>query len=85
MKFSWEQFFRHNRLSESSNKNLWMERISACGHGSNKLWALRFMALVHFFLNGANRMIVMVMPLAGYSRWFWGKPLNLKGSTVMRN
>lgn len=49
MKFSWEQFFRHNRLSENSNKQLWIERISTCGHDSNKSWALRFMALVHFF------------------------------------
>lgn len=49
MSFSWEQFFRQNRLSESSSKNLWTERISTCGHDSNKLWALRFMALVHFF------------------------------------
>lgn len=49
MKFIWEQFFRHNRLSESSSKCLWLERIEACGRDQNRLWALRFMALVHFF------------------------------------
>ena len=49
MDFNWEQFFRHNRLSESSGKRLWLERIGACGRNQNRLWALRFMALVHFF------------------------------------
>ena len=49
MDFNWEQFFRHNRLSESSSKRLWLERIGTCGRNQNRMWALRFMALVHFF------------------------------------
>ena len=49
MSFAGEQFFRHNRFSESSSKRLWLERIGACGRNQNRLWALRFMALVHFF------------------------------------
>lgn len=49
MKFSWDKFFRDNRLSEKSPKTLWAERINACAQRKNKMWALRFMALVHFF------------------------------------
>ena len=47
--FTWENFFRSNRLAENSSKQRWLERISSCGKDQNKLWALRFMALVHFF------------------------------------
>lgn len=49
MSFAWEQFFRHNRLSENSSRRLWLERIEACKGYQNRMWALRFMALVHFF------------------------------------
>ena len=49
MSFNWEQFFQHNRLSESSSKRLWLEKIAVCGRDQKRLWALRFMALVHFF------------------------------------